>query len=491
METTPFLSNSSAENFEEDGIHTAAETSLSFEFRWLVRNSIPISAGLVLLNVMGMASVFVLGHLETKYLAGVALTTMYCNITGFSVTMGMATALDTLCSQSFTASTDKHSVGRHLQRVIFVELLLCFPILYLWWHSEQILIFFGQDPEIAALTGLFTKWMSPGLIPNIISVCVTKYLQAQGIMAAQFAILCVISPLNFLLQWFFVFGPVNLGAIGGPIATSVAFTLMPLALVPYTAFVDGYQCWGGIDIQSIFNYGQLVEILKLGIPGILMVCSEWWAFEIMALAAGLFGETMLAAQTMMLNTCCLLYLFPMGAGAAGANRIGNYLGENKYRSAKVSSFATILLGTLYGGSSAFLLFILRNLWAFLFTSDLEVIMTVVQIMPLVAFYQICDGIKAVTSGVLQGCGLQNIGAVINLGWYIEFNFSYYGIGLPLAGLFGFYFDYKLVGLWGGLISGLCLTATISVLVVKYYINWEKQAALALERADSGHFSLQE
>jgi MATE family multidrug resistance protein len=418
-------------------VQAPKDTKFIAEMRWLVRNSIPISAGLVLLNVMGMASVFILGHLETKYLAGVALTTMYCNITGFSVTMGMATALDTLCSQSFTASTDKHSVGRHLQRVIFVELLLCFPILYLWWHSEQILIFFGQDPEIAALTGLFTKWMSPGLIPNIISVCVTKYLQAQGIMAAQFAILCVISPLNFLLQWFFVFGPVNLGAIGGPIATSVAFTLMPLALVPYTAFVDGYQCWGGIDIQSIFNYGQLVEILKLGIPGILMVCSEWWAFEIMALAAGLFGETMLAAQTMMLNTCCLLYLFPMGTGIAGTNRIGNFLGENNHKSAKTAAIATLAFGTFCGFANAILLFVFRNIWAYMFTSDPVVVDLVVQIMPWVAFYQISDGIKAVTAGVLQGCGLQKIGAVISLTWYFNYNIAIMGLECLLLDYLGF------------------------------------------------------
>ena len=72
----------------------------------------------------------------------------------------------------------------------------------------------------------------------------------------------------------------------------------------------------------MFHVRKLVEFLKLGIPGVAMLCSEWWAFEVIALAAGILGENELAAQTVVLNTCALTYMIPLGVSIATTTRIG-------------------------------------------------------------------------------------------------------------------------------------------------------------------------
>lgn len=69
---------------------------------------------------LNMASVFTLGHVGQKELASCALATMYANVAGYSLGIGMSTALDTLCSQAHTSSNDPLDVGRHLQRGIVV-----------------------------------------------------------------------------------------------------------------------------------------------------------------------------------------------------------------------------------------------------------------------------------------------------------------------------------------------------------------------------------
>ena len=51
--------------------------------------------------------------------------------------------------------------------------------------------------------------------------------------------------------------------------------------------------WGGFEVKEMFDTMKIMKFLKLGIPGILMICSEWWAFEIIALAAGWIGEVSL------------------------------------------------------------------------------------------------------------------------------------------------------------------------------------------------------
>ena len=159
------------------------EVSIMLKFAW------PISASYILQMSLGLASVFSLGHVGTNELAASALATMYCNVTGyasvhshsrFSIGIGFASALDTLCSQSFTGSQDPKALGKHLQRSIFVMFLLCFPIAPVWFFSERIFLFLGQDPIISKIAGEFTTFMLIGLFPYFVNECLKRYLQGQG-----------------------------------------------------------------------------------------------------------------------------------------------------------------------------------------------------------------------------------------------------------------------------------------------------------------------
>ena len=69
-------------------------------------------------------------------------------MTGFTVGFGIATAMDTLCSQAFGAN-NKKGIGLILQRALLIELLLCIPIGALWIFAEPILLRLQQQPEVA------------------------------------------------------------------------------------------------------------------------------------------------------------------------------------------------------------------------------------------------------------------------------------------------------------------------------------------------------
>lgn len=55
-----------------------------------------------------------------------------------------------------------------------------------------------------------------------------------------------------------------------------------------------------------------VAFLKLGVPGTLMSCFEWWAFEVLAIFAGLLGTVQLAAHVATINVCALIFMIPLG-----------------------------------------------------------------------------------------------------------------------------------------------------------------------------------
>jgi MATE family multidrug resistance protein len=125
------------------------------------------------------------------------------------------------------------------------------------------------------------------------------------------------------MQYLFVwYPPLSFGFVGSPIALSITYSLMSLTLVLYVKFVKGSEAWGGLDIKEMLNTRRIIEYVKLGIPGVVMVCSEWWAFEIIALAAGLLGDIALAAQSVVLNTCAFTYTIPLSLAIATTTRIG-------------------------------------------------------------------------------------------------------------------------------------------------------------------------
>ncbi|KAL2917389.1 ethionine resistance protein [Polyrhizophydium stewartii] len=438
----------------------------------------PILVGYVLISSLSIASILSLGHVGTKELAASALTTMFCNVTGFSLGMGMNCAMDTLCSQAYTASRDKYALGKHLQRSIVVMVVMSIPISIIWLFTKEILLAFGQDPEISELSGVFARWMLPGLVPYLVGDSIKRYLQTQGIVKASMWVIAIVAPVNIFLQWFLVWSPYAIGIVGAPIATSISNTLICLMTMAYTAWIDGYETWGGWDWNEALDMRQIWIYVKLGVPGIAMVCSEWWAFELVALASGLLGDQALAAQTVVLNTCSLTYIIPMSVSIAISTRIGNSLGAGLPLSSKVVAVTGYALGFVLAMINASFLYIVRDSWGWVYSNDAEVVTIVASVLPLAALFQLSDGLCAIGGGVLRGCGRQHLGAYINLA-------GYYIAGLPVGLYAGFRLGFGLEGIWFGLTVALVIvSATIGVLVVR--TDWSKEVENALALAGHAH-----
>ncbi|KAI8899250.1 mate-domain-containing protein [Globomyces pollinis-pini] len=457
---------------EEDVIHFDSKTAWK-EAKTLGSLAWPVSIANLLQFTITSASVFSLGHVGTDYLAASALAIMLCNVTGNCVAQGMASALDTLCSQSFTGSNDKHSLGKHLQRGLFVCLLLCIPIAVLWYNAEVVLLLLGQDPQISALAGDFTRWMIPGLYPVFINECLRRYLQCQGIMKPSMYITGFAAVLSMFLQWLLVWSSINVGPMGAPIATSIVNIFVPSVTVIYIRYFEGAERWGGFDMNEIFDYHQLVEIFKLGLPGVAMIASEWLAFEAVALAAGILGNHILAAQTIVLNTCSLMYMLPLGLSVATTTRIGNCLGAKLPNTSRGVAMTALLFSLGLAAFNASFFMIVREYWGYLFTSDPQVVQLVSDVFPLAALYQLSDNTGAIGGAAMRGCGLQKYGAIINLT-------GYYIIGLPVGLFLTFYNGMGLFGLWLGLTLGLLFVSTAQVIIL-FRMDWDYQAEVAAKR----------
>ncbi|GAA5806868.1 hypothetical protein MFLAVUS_000216 [Mucor flavus] len=463
-ETTPLIRNKSL----EDEKYIA---SWAGEFKWLIRNALPIVFTFLMQNSLQMASIFTLGHLGPTELAAAALASMFASVTAWSIAFGTATALDTLCSQAWTGAKDKTLVGVHLQRALCILALMFIPIAIVWWNCTALLLSLNQDPQLAYQAGLFLRCLMLGAPAFIAFEAVKKFLQAQGIMQASTYVLMFVSPLNLLLNYTLVYlPPFELGFMGAPLATSFSYWLMLILLVAYIKFIKGSEAWGGWTTECLTGWWPF---LKISIPSLLMITAEWWAFELSSLAASYLSTRDLAAQSILLTSASALYTIPFGISVAVSNRIGNALGEGNATKAKLSSHVAFVFAVVFGALNSTFFMCVRDKFGYVFTSDEEVVALVSKIIPLAALFQIADGLAGVCGGVVRGMGRQAFAAWVNL-------FSYYAVALPVGYYLTFVLDWDLTGLWIGLSLALFLVASGQFLYL-LCADWNTEVRRAQDR----------
>ena len=78
-------------------------------------------------------------------------------------------------------------------------------------------------------------------------------------------------------------------------------------------------------------------MVRLAIPGMVMIEAEYLAFEILVLASSQFGSSSLAAQSILSTLISISYQLPFSFSIAASTRIANLVGAGLVDAAKVSA----------------------------------------------------------------------------------------------------------------------------------------------------------
>ncbi|XP_027717470.1 multidrug and toxin extrusion protein 2 isoform X2 [Vombatus ursinus] len=429
-----------------------------------VRNLFRLSGPLFLFQLLTfmifvVSSVFC-GHLGRLELASVTLAIAFVNICGVSVGHGMASACDTLMSQTYGSANKKH-VGVILQRGILILLLCCFPCWALFINTEQILLLLRQNPDVCSITQEYVMIFIPALPAVFLYTLEVKYLQNQSIIWPQVLSTILANGVNGLANYVFVY-VLNLGVPGSALANTISQYIQAIILFLYIVVKKLYlETWGGWSLQCLQGWEAF---LSLAIPGMLMICIEWWAYEIGSLLIGLLGVVELSAQSIIYEVSAVAYMIPLGLGSAICVRVGNALGAGDIHAAKRSAVTGVLCTVgifLVIGS---LLAILKDILGRIFTDDEEVNALVSWVMPVYIVYNLFESLCCVCGAVLRGTGRLVFGATVNA-------IAYYGIGLPIGAVLVFVIKIGVMGLWLGMLVCVIL-ATITFIIYTARINWK-------------------
>ncbi|KAK8515590.1 hypothetical protein V6N13_139438 [Hibiscus sabdariffa] len=427
-----------------------------------------------LLFALQLISVMFVGHLGNLALSGASMATSFASVTGFSLLRGMASALDTLCGQSYGAK-QYHMLGIHLQVALIVLLLASVPLAFIWANAASILLFFGQDPEISAEAGRYARFMLPSIFGFAIQECHIRFLQAQNNVVPMMVISGFTTLLHVLVCWILVFKS-GLGNKGAALANTFSYWTNALLLTLYVRISGSCKkTWTGHSMEAFYC---IPKFLRLSIPSAIMLSLEIWSFEMMVLLSGLLPNPKLETSVLAisLNTCSTIYMIPLGLSAAISTRSSNELGAGRPRAAFLAVCVTMSMVMTEGIVVGTVMISGRKIWGYLYSEDEQVVKYVGQMLLLIAVSHFIDGIQSVLTGVARGCGWQRIGAMINLG-------AYHLIGIPSSIVLAFVYHLGGKGLWTGLIVALTVQASCLAMVT-LRTKWEEEAKKAVNRATS-------
>uniref|UniRef100_M1D0T9 Protein DETOXIFICATION n=1 Tax=Solanum tuberosum TaxID=4113 RepID=M1D0T9_SOLTU len=397
-------------------------------------------------------SIMFVGHLGELSLSGASMATSFASVSGLSLLLGLASALDTLCGQSYGAK-QYHMLGIHMQRAMLVLLLVSVPLACIWANAGHILVLLGQDPEIAAEAGSYARYMIPTIFAYALLQCHIRFLQAQKNVIPMMFSAGITTLLHIFTCWILVFKS-GLGNKGAALANSISYWINLLLLAAYVRISPSCKStWTGFSKEA---FHDIWTYMRLAIPSAVMLCLEIWSFEMMVLLSGLLPNPKLETSVLSISV-----------------RVSNELGAGRPQAARLAASTAVFLVATEGVIAAIVLIFVRKLWGYCYSTEEEVVSYVAQMLVLLAGSHFLDGIQSVLSGTARGCGWQKTGALVNLG-------AYYLFGIPAGVILAFVYHLGGKGLWLGITLALFAQALL-LLIVTLRTNWEKEAKKAADR----------
>ncbi|KAE8658205.1 FRIGIDA-like protein 4a-like [Hibiscus syriacus] len=438
------------------------------EAKSLFNLAFPIALTGLILYSRSIVSMLFLGYLGDIELAAGSLAIAFANITGYSVLSGLALGMDPLCSQAFGAQRHK-LLSLTLHRYVVFLLFTSIFISFLWINMFNIMVYLQQDHNITRIGQRYLLFSLLDLFTNSFVHPIRIYLRAQGITRpvalASFFGTFLHLPISFVLVSHF-----NFGVSGVAASASISNFFVLISLVAYI-WVSGIHepTWEKPSFECLTGWKSL---LKLAVPSCVLVCLEWWWYEIMIVMCGLLvnPKALVASMGILIQTTSLLYVFPSSLGFAVSTRVGNELGANRPYKARLSVAVAMFISAIMGLSALTFATALRDKWALMFTSDTQILRLTSVALPILGLCELGNCPQTVGCGVLRGSARPSTAANVNLG-------AFYLVGMPVAVGSVFYIGIGFSGLWLGLLSAQVCCAGLMLYVVES-TDWEQQAKRA-------------
>ncbi|KAK3015126.1 hypothetical protein RJ639_006276 [Escallonia herrerae] len=386
----------------------------------------------------------------------------------FGVMLGMGSALETLCGQAYGAGQYR-MLGVYMQRSWVILMTTACLMVPIYVFSPPILEFFGETAQISQSAGTFALWMLPQLFAYAMNFPIQKFLQAQRKVLVMAWVSGVVLVLHAFFSWLLIL-KLGWGLVGAALTLNVSWWLIVIGQLMYIFITTSDGAWSGFTWLA---FADLLGFVKLSVASAIIL--EFWYLMILVVITGRLKNPLVPvdAISICMNISGWDVMIAIGFNAAISVRVSNELGAGNARVAKFAVVVVSITSIAIGVVCMIIVLSTRDYFPYLFTNSEAVVKETTKISVLLGFTVLLNSLQPVLSGVAIGAGWQSKVAYINIG-------CYYIFGLPAGILLGFTFGLGVMGIWGGMIGGICLQ-TIILIVVTSLTNWTKEANEAESR----------
>lgn len=429
------------------------------ELRSLFTLGWPLILAQLAQSALFTTDVVMMGWLGSKYLAAGALATaFFICLQLFGV--GLVGAVAPLVAQALGARNFR-AVRRIVRQGFWAAVLIGAVVAPLLWNMQPILLALGQDPELAAMAATYAHGGILILFPLLMIVVMRAFLSAHGSTGAILVITVLGVLVNIVFNYALIFGHFGLPRLelrGAAIATTMTNLVMLAALLGYTLRHRRYRRYHLLARFWRADWPHFFELFRVGTPIGLMLLSEVGLFSAAAMLMGWLGTAEVAAHAIAMQCASLSFMVPLGLSQATTVRVGLAYGRSDPLGVARAGWLSLglTLGFMALTCTLFLLAPLHLVGIFLDPTDpgnADTLALAATYLVIAGLFQLFDGAQVSAAASLRGLSDTTVPMVIAL-------IGYWAVGLPTGWYLGFQLDWRGVGIWTGLATGLAAVALV-------------------------------
>jgi MATE family multidrug resistance protein len=453
----------------------AGDSAWSSELRATLTLAWPLILANLTQQLIQATDVLLMGRLGATALAA---ATLALNLTfTFNIfLLGLVTASSPMMATALgQRSNNVRDVRRTFRAGLWLLIFALPPYWLLLWHVGDFMRAFGESEELARQGQTFLRaymwctapWLLFQLLRNFVAALerprVVLWLSLAGI------------GINALLSWSLIFGHFGLpalGLVGGGVGSTITWAILCVALVAVTSSDSRFRRFRLFGNWWRFDGQRTWAMVKLGFPIGITMALEMGVFALAAFFMGWIGAPAVAAHAVALQIAALTFMVPLGLGQAATVRVGLAFGRRDRDGITRAGWTAWVAGVGFMAVMAIPMWAVPHRLVTLFLDDTAenavAIGLAVGFLRVAAAFQLFDGAQVIGAGMLRG--------LHDTRWPLVFAaVGYWGVGLGIGSWLAFGADWKGIGIWIGLASGL---AAVAVLMLA---RWSMRESLGLTR----------
>ena len=444
------------------------------------RATLALAWPLILTNLSQIAlattDVIMMGWLGPEFLAAGALGANL-NFAFLIFGIGLVTATSPLIA--IELGRKRHSVRdvrRSVRQGLWAAIAFTIPVWAILWQAEPILLALGQDPDLSRMAASYLRTFQWAFLPFLFYVVLRNFVAALERPMAALWIGAAAIVVNAFLVWMLMFGKLGFPALGLPgagIGTTLTNILMAAGLVGLIYADRRFRRYHIVGRFWRPDWQRFREIWRLGLPIALTLGFEVTIFNAAVFLMGIIGADALAAHSIAIQIASVAFMVPLGLGMAATVRVGRAYGAGDIAAVGRAGWTAYAMAMGYACITAAVMILFGRELVGVFLdldtpSNWPVIDLAVWFLVFAGIFQLADSGQAASSGMLRGLGDTRVPMIYAA-------VGYWGIGLPVAVVLGFWTDLAGTGIWIGLAGGLAVVATLMT------VRWIRRNRLGLTR----------